>query len=358
MTTDNQNVYAIDQASLCQGVDKALAATYKVAALINDAVAGKTLYSYINSSKQIEFNYKPTVLSPKKFFFPQEETLFEYSSDGKVTAKTANASPQVLFGIRPCDLNAINLMDEAFAEGHGDPNYLARREQTVVIGIDCHAICDKDAFCYKVKAQNVTTGFDIMLHPIDAATNGKFLMKVATAKGQAFADKYFPSATATTVDAKLLQDFVAKKDQAFGAEKPFEKLEQFPELFTKHAHHPIWKQEGDRCLSCGSCIMVCPTCYCFDVGDETELNLKKGARTRKWDACMLSSFAVVAGGENFRHAATARLHHRINRKFNFLMAKHGRSVCVGCGRCVRACLADISPKTIAEAIINSETTEA
>lgn len=349
MTTDNQAVYEISKAVLCQGVDKALTA-YKVAALINDNVAGKTLYDYVSNSKQIEFAYKPTVLSPKKFFFPQEETIFEYTSDGKVTATIA-ADPLVLFGVRPCDLNAIKLMDEAFAEGYGDPNYLAKREQTVVIGIDCDAICDQDAFCYKVKAQNATAGFDIMLYPVDAAKD-KFLAKVATAKGKEFADKYF---TLSKVDAKLLQEFAAKKEKAFGAEKPFEKLEQLPELFAKHAHHPVWDQEGKRCLSCGSCIMGCPTCYCFDVGDETELNLKKGARTRKWDACMLSPFASVAGGENFRHSATARLHHRINRKFNFLMKKHGQAVCVGCGRCVRACLADISPKTIAEAIINSET---
>jgi ferredoxin len=65
---------------------------------------------------------------------------------------------------------------------------------------------------------------------------------------------------------------------------------------------------------------------------------------------MLSSFATVGSGENFRHTATNRLHHRINRKFNFLMKKHGQAVCVGCGRCVRACLAEISPKKIAEAI--------
>jgi len=99
---------------------------------------------------------------------------------------------------------------------------------------------------------------------------------------------------------------------------------------------------------------VCPTCYCFDVSDELDLNLQGGKRTRKWDACMLSDFAVVAGGENFRHSATERLQHRINRKFNYLMRKHERSVCVGCGRCVRACLADINPQTIAETIADEK----
>ena len=100
--------------------------------------------------------------------------------------------------------------------------------------------------------------------------------------------------------------------------------------------------------------MVCPTCYCFDVADELALNLKKGERIRRWDACMLSDFAVVAGGENFRPKAKERLKHRIMRKFNYLMKKHGEAVCVGCGRCVRACLADISPKKITETLTGEE----
>ena len=90
------------------------------------------------------------------------------------------------------------------------------------------------------------------------------------------------------------------------------------------------------------------------IADELALNLHKGERLRRWDACMLSSFAVVAGGESFRKSQHDRLKHRINRKFNYLMAKHGQAVCVGCGRCVRACLVDISPKTIVEKITNDE----
>lgn len=338
---NTQTTFAISKAALCQGLDKALT-LYKVAALTNKPETKRTVYGYITNSNQIEFNFKPTVLSPKKFFFPQEETIVEYTTDGKIAAKIT-AFPQVLFGIRPCDLNGIKIMDEAFAEGHGDPNYMAKREQAIIIGMECSEICDTHAFCHKVKSNNAASGFDIMFYP-----NGdNFVFQVATSKGQEFADKYLTAAEQTS--AKIIEDFMAKKQRMFN-EPAFAKLEQFPDTFAKHKDHQIWDQEGARCLSCGSCIMVCPTCYCFDVTDETELNLQKGARNRKWDACMLSSFAVVAGGENFRHEATARLHHRIDRKFNFLMRKHGQAVCVGCGRCVRACLADISPKTIAQAI--------
>jgi ferredoxin len=267
-----------------------------------------------------------------------------------VTAKV-HATPQVLFGIRPCDLNGIKIMNEAFAEGHGDPNYLAKMEKSIIIGMECSKVCDKHAFCYKVESHNAPEIFDVMLYGCGCGCDCKgkdgFTAKAITTKGKHFIEKYFST---TEGKQSKIDEFLREKQEEFGKQKPFKDLKQFPELFEKNNKHPVWEHEGKRCLSCGSCIMVCPTCYCFDAVDNTELNLKKGARQRKWDACMLSSFATVTGGENFRHSATARLHHRINRKFNYLMSKHGQSVCVGCGRCVRACLVEISPKTIAEAI--------
>jgi sulfhydrogenase subunit beta (sulfur reductase) len=331
--------FIITKKDLLQGLNKALL-DHQVAALVEKN--GEVLYDYIKKSDEISLKYKPTVLSPKKFFFPQEETILEYTSDGKISAKI-EAKPLVLFGIRPCDLNSFKVLYEAFADDHGDPNYLAKVEQAIVIGIDCEKICDKDAFCFKVDSQNALGGFDIMLYESDDS----YAIEISNNKGHNFVSKYFAVSKASGNEVDIFQ---AKKEAGFNQKKPFKNLSKFPEIFEQNKNHPVWDQEGARCLSCGSCIMVCPTCYCFDVSDEWQLNLKNGERIRKWDACMLSPFAVVGSGENFRHKAAARLHHRINRKFNFLMKKHKQSVCVGCGRCVRACLADISPEKIAEAI--------
>jgi sulfhydrogenase subunit beta (sulfur reductase) len=329
--------------SLLSGIDKAVA-DYKVAALTMKGE--QAIYDYVTSGKDVDLVYKSTVLSPKKFFFPQDEVILEYTSDGKVAPKI-EANPLVLFGIRPCDLNAIKILDESFAEGHGDPNYLDKRNKAIIIGMDCKKVCDEDAFCYKVGAQNIAEGFDAMLYDL----GDKYAIGIATEKGAEFFKKYF---TTEAADENSIAGFTSEKEAGFAGKTAFKDLEKLPEILEKSKDHPVWKEEGDKCLSCGSCIMVCPTCYCFDVADELALSLKKGERIRRWDACMLSSFAEVAGGENFREAAKNRLQHRIGRKFNYLMKKHGQSVCVGCGRCVRACLAKISPKKIAQALTGEQ----
>lgn len=330
----------INKADLLQGLDKAIS-DYKMAALTKKG--SQPIYDYVTSSKDIELTYQPTVLSPKKFFFPQDEVLVEYTDEGKVTAKI-DAEPLVLFGVRPCDLHGIKLLDEAFADSNGDPNYLAKREQAVIIGMDCHNVCDQHAFCYRVKANEVDTGFDAMLYELD---NDTYAITIASDKGKAFVAKYFDT---EALDKAEIEKYIAKKEAGFAGKKPWKDLDSLPDIMQQNKEHKVWDEEGAKCLSCGSCIMVCPTCYCFDVADELALSLNKGERIRRWDACMLSSFAEVAGGENFREHAKNRLHHRIGRKFDYLMRKHNQSVCVGCGRCVRACLANISPKHIAEEI--------
>ncbi len=338
-----QKILQAAKDEMLAGLDRA-SSEYQIAGVTRKEE--KVLFDVVESSKELELEYCPTVLSPKKFFFPQEEVFLEYTADGQISAKI-EAKPLILFGIHPCEANAVKILDEAFAESHGDPNYLAKRESTIIICIDCQDVCDEDSFCYKVKAQHAYAGFDLKLYDL----GDDYAITVNTEKGKLFVEKFL---TPQDADRDAVENYKLSKIKNFGKRSPFRGLEKLPEVFEASKDHTVWKEEGSRCLSCGSCIMVCPTCYCFDVADELALNLQRGERIRRWDACMLSSFAMVAGGESFRENAEDRLKHRIYRKFDYLMVKHGQAVCVGCGRCVRACLAEISPKKIVQTLTGAD----
>jgi len=117
---------------------------------------------------------------------------------------------------------------------------------------------------------------------------------------------------------------------------------EIPGLMERSDKSLIWEEKASKCLSCGTCIMVCPTCFCFDVWDEVELDLLHGERLRRWDGCLLQDFAKVAGGENFRESKTSRYRHRFFRKGLYLFRVLDDIACVGCGRCSTGCLADIA----------------
>ncbi len=350
---NNKGAARLEKKVFFNGLKKAMV-EYGIVALTrkND----KVLFDFVHSIDNILHDFHPSVLSPKKFFFPKEEVILKYTREGKVSS-TIEAKPAVLYGIRPCDLNAIKILDEAFSENHGDPNYLSKRENSIIIGLDCKSLCNQDAFCFKVGSEYADGIADIHLFDL----GDDFAVLLQSSKGRDFMEKYNPAVRRqnrsfnkdTSLDVADHESYCMEKKAAFAKEgKTFAGLEKLPEIFEKNRDHPVWDEEGKKCLSCGSCIVVCPTCYCFDLQDELSMDLKKGERLRRWDACMLHGFAEIAGGENFRPTAVNRLKHRINRKFNYLMKKHGQSVCVGCGRCVRACLAEISPDKIAGRILN------
>jgi len=123
-------------------------------------------------------------------------------------------------------------------------------------------------------------------------------------------------------------------------------VSDLPSLLSVSMKSSIWAQLGERCLACASCTNVCPTCYCFDVRDEVEIDLQHGQRVRVWDSCQLDEFATVAGGHNFRKSKAMRQRHRFMRKGKYIYDAYGYMGCVGCGRCARACLVNINPVSV------------
>lgn len=180
-------------------------------------------------------------------------------------------------------------------------------------------------------------GYDLHLTDIGDA----YAVAVGTEAGAALLEKYAQAQRAAESDTRRLQEALSAKWPRFRNRLTFDAAD-LPALLSTAYNNPVWKQLGERCLACGSCTNVCPTCYCFNVIDSMELNQLEAVRTRCWDSCQLEEFALVASGENFREARAARQRHRMMRKGKYLRERFGTTGCVGCGRCIRTCLVHIN----------------
>ncbi|MEZ4812466.1 MAG: 4Fe-4S dicluster domain-containing protein [Caldisericia bacterium] len=155
-------------------------------------------------------------------------------------------------------------------------------------------------------------------------------------------------------------EHIAMREQAIKSQKEMFKAKfdipakMIPLTLEGKWDHPVWEKMGKKCLSCGQCILVCPTCYCFNVTDDMALSMVEGTRTRHWDGCQLSEFTVVGHGENFRDDAGARVRHRFHRKFKYHIDSFSEIFCTGCGRCWQTCPADINLVEIANILANEE----
>lgn len=304
------------------------------------------VFAPLASADDLELDYVSTLLPPKKYLFPPQETLLRFTLGNPPQLEAVvEAPPHTIVGVHPCDLRGIWGLDQTFGDDHVDTNYCARRQATTLIGVDC--LPDEHCFCTSVGTHLPEAGtFDLFLTDIGPA----YTAEVGTERGRALLERHAKTREATGADLALLQERRHEKEALVTAHFDAD-VHTLPLLFETLQKSPVWEEQGAKCLSCGNCNLVCPTCYCFDVGDLMQLNLADGERVRQWDGCLLADFAVVAGGHNFRPEARGRLRHRYYRKFQYLMTKYGRSFCTGCGRCSRACLVHINPPDTINALI-------
>ncbi len=298
---------------------------------------GKYIYSIIDNPKELVMDYDVTVNAPTKFFLPPKEVLLKFKVGSAESAQSVvNANPRVIVGIHPYDIKAIELLDEVYIASNLDPNYDARRNNTIIIGVDCLNPSPR-SFAHAMGTNVTDSGFDLFL--TDVGTG--YVVTIGTRKGSDLLARN--AEVREPIKAEIGRQKEAR-DRAVAKYKleldvPRERL---PKILEESYDDPYWESRSSTCLNCGSCVMVCPTCYCFDVKDETEMNLVDGERYRTWDGCVLVDFAKVATGENFRHDKASRFRHRIYRKGKYILEKFGMVGCVGCGRCSNACLAEIA----------------
>jgi ferredoxin len=302
----------------------------------------KFAFDDITDPTDLRLDYSTSILPPKKYLQPQEERMMTFTRTGKpVVDMVIEAPPTVILGVHTCDLHGMRVLDEAFKQGHPDAYYLRRRENTVLVGIECLEPCDEHSFCKSMGTLTESEGYDLHLTDLGAA----YAVDVGSEVGRALLKKYSSARKANNEDMQLVNKVLGAKWSRFPYKLNFD-VGELSSLMNQSYDSYVWDDLAEICLACGQCTLVCPTCFCFNVFDEVELNLKDGERRRRWDSCQLDEFARVAGGENFREHQAARLRHRFMRKGRYLIEKYGELGCTGCGRCARSCLVDISPVNV------------
>jgi sulfhydrogenase subunit beta (sulfur reductase) len=336
------SLYILSKEKLPEFV-KALQAHFRVVG----PVRTETGYAFddITEASQLQLNYNTTVLPPKKYFLPQREVLFNFHSqangDGarhfEVKPVYQDVQPTVIFGVHTCDMHGIMLYDKVFAEGYRDEHYMTRREQIYIIGFECLHPCDEASFCKDMGTLTASPIYDLHMTEMD----GIYMIDTGSEKGERLLQDHVYVQMARKEDIQQLGQVLSAKWPRFKMRLKVSK-DQTPSLLTLGYRAKIWEELGERCLACGSCTNVCPTCFCFDVQDQMDVNMQDGQRARVWDSCQLREFASVAGGHNFRSTKASRVRHRVMRKGKYIKQVHGLSGCTGCGRCERACLVDIT----------------
>ncbi len=283
--------------------------------------------------------------SIKTFFFPQPETLFEFKARPKSPDAFRLKEPEcpsqnnILFGVRPCDARSVVLNSMPY---ENDPYFQKRLEDTVIIGLLCSKSCST-CFCqWTGGSPTGREGMDIAMIELEDS----FYVEALSEKGGALLDFDFLKEP-TAEDEKRVKE-VTSKQQGQSSDDTASKLRS-KDLLTLY-NSPFWQEVSDSCINCGTCTFLCPTCYCFDIQDETLRG--KGRRIRYWDSCMFPLFTQHASGHNPRGDKLKRVRNRFMHKFKYFPDRFGPLSCVGCGRCVRDCPVNIDIRQVLNSLLS------
>lgn len=350
---------------------------------------GLAFYREAKTAEEIDLLFAAEELRPakpyyslKELLFPISEPVLQYNrSDGELMVEDAGPADEseiVVFGATPCDAAAVRVLDQVFLAPEADPFYAQRRERTVIAGLSCtHA--QPECFCTAVGLSPTSSeGCDLLFTPIAvesldvSSTNSKleipnpqsetfnpqsafrnpqstknYLVEILTPAGEALI-KLAEGNWKTPRGKKQAEEFL--KHKAIVRERVESEMSGSPRNVTLRGKHifgdaaarlradfesPEWEGIARKCLGCGVCSFVCPTCHCFDLTDEYDL--KGGCRYKTWDSCCFAQFTLHASGHNPRPTEQERYRQRVMHKFCYYPETAGMNMCVGCGRCTTFC---------------------
>ncbi len=277
---------------------------------------------------QLAFDYFNIKLPPKREFFPYCEVMGTYE-DKVLRGDLPSEEKVVIFGVRPCDARSFLFLDKVFLdEQFVDPYYRKRRDNILIMAMSCNQP-EETCFCTSVDGSpSDEQGSDIMAFDLGES----LLLKAATEKGEVFMEAH------SSIFAKpTAQQISTRDEQASAAREKLRGIDvsQVAEKLPGNFNSPVWDEIGAKCVGCGTCTYLCPTCHCFGLHDQRDLSA--GRRIRVQDSCMYPGFALEASGHNPRNTRGERIRQRIMHKFSYTVENFGDTFCVGCGRCISNC---------------------
>ena len=282
------------------------------------------------------FGYMVGPHSWKKFLHPPVQRLYRARRNGKqieFLSETPAPARYAFLGVRPCDLSAIAIRDKVFLGGHfADPLYQSRRKRLFIVAVNCTQ-AGGACFCVSMKTgPQAVSGFDLALTEVVDDRPHHFVVEVGTARGAEILVQ-LPHQRATDRHERTAARIVAETARRMGRRMDTTGIK---ELLYRNYEHPRWDHVARRCLTCGNCTLVCPTCFCTTVEDSTDLAGAHAERWRKWDSCFTLDFSYIAGS-SVRSTALARYRQWLTHKLAAWLDQFGTSGCVGCGRCITWC---------------------
>lgn len=313
-------------------------------------------YRLIERGDRALFRYALGPQSWKKFLYPSVQKLYEAHRTQNGWKISSTKEPKLKFaflGVRPCEIEAINALDRVFREGeYSDPGYKKRRQNTLIIAVNC-GVAGGTCFCASMDTgPKAKSGFDLALTEVLENEEHYFVVEVGTKLGAEIV-KEIEHTRAGQEQLDKAQSISAAASDQMGRELDTSDLYV---LLSRSSEHPQWKDIASRCLTCGNCTMVCPTCFCSTVEDYTDLQGKEAVRVRRWDSCFTMDYSYIHGG-SVRYSAEARYRQWLTHKFANWLEQFGTFGCVGCGRCITWCPAAIDITEEIKAIGKNQTFE-
>ncbi|MCR9074162.1 MAG: 4Fe-4S dicluster domain-containing protein [Alphaproteobacteria bacterium] len=293
-------------------------------------------YRLVERDDDALFGFATGPHSWKRFLHPPVQRLWDAERDGDaVTVRPAAADPAPLafIGVRSCDLQAMRIQDRVLIEGpYPDPHYADRRAAAFVVAVDC-GTAGGTCFCVSMETgPEARHGFDLKLTEIIDGDAQRFIVSAGTEAGRAVLAA-LPTREAGDADLASAAAVVDRTAASMGRTM---RTDDIHGLLLSNLEHARWDDTAARCLACGNCTMVCPTCFCTTVEDSSDLTGTRTSRSRRWDSCFTADFSHIHGG-SVRQSTRSRYRQWATHKLATWHDQFGTSGCVGCGRCITWC---------------------